>query len=219
MVITYYGISCFKIQSGEAVLVFDPPAKDFPASDFGLKIPRFQTDIVLISHNQHKDHNGYETLPGKGDSEYPFIIDGPGAYEIQKISMRGIKSFHDSVSGEKLGFNTIYVVDVEGIKICHMGDFGENNLSAQIKEFIKEIDILFMPILGSSMDPQKAAEISAQTEAKVIIPMHYHKDKKALKKFLDEFGNGDNKPVEKLTLKRKDIIDKKGEVIILSPCL
>jgi L-ascorbate metabolism protein UlaG (beta-lactamase superfamily) len=219
MVITYYGISCFKIQSGETVLVFDPPSKDFPVSDFGLKIPRFQTDIVLISHNQHKDHNGYETLPGKGDSEYPFIIDGPGDYEIQKVLIKGIKSFHDSELGKKFGLNTIYVVEIEGINICHMGDFGEKNLTGQIKESLRDIDILFIPILGPSMDPQMAAQIAAQIEAKIIIPMHYHKDKKALKKFLDEFGNGENKPVEKLTLKKKDIADKKGEAIILIPCL
>lgn len=219
MIITHYGISCFKVQSRETVLVFDPPSKEFPIKDFGLKLPSFQTDIVLISHNQHGDHSGYETLPGKGEDKSLFIVDGPGEYETKGIYIKGIKTFHDEFSGERHGLNTIYVLNIEDMSVCHLGDFGEKELESETKESIGETDILLMPIYGPSMDPQKAAKIVAQIEPKIIIPMHYHKDKKALKKFLDEFGNGSVKPVDKLSLKKKDLADKKTEIVVLSLCL
>ncbi|HDO23811.1 MAG TPA: hypothetical protein ENG99_01185 [bacterium] len=217
MVITYYGVSCLKVQSGETVLAFDPPSKEFPAKDYELKIPRFQADIVLISHSQHKDHNGHSTLAGK-----PSILDGPGEYEIKGIQIAGIKSFHDEVSGERNGLNTIYTLVFEDISICHMGDFGEKELESETEEAIGKVDILFVPISITDksnkivMDPQNAAKIVTQLEPKVVIPMHYHKDKKLLKKFLDEFGNGAVKPIEKLVIKKKDLEGKKAEVVVLS---
>lgn len=216
MVITYYGVSCFKAQAGETVLAFDPPSKEFPANDFGLKLPRFQTDVVLISHSQHKDHNGYDTLSGKGENKRPFIIDGPGEYEIKGVQIRGIKSFHDEISGEKMGLNTIYAVTFEDISICHLGDFGEKELRPETKEAMGKVDILFVNIDGSDTNPQKATKMIAQIEPKIVIPMHYHKDHKALKKFLEEFGNGAVKPVEKLTIKKRDLGEKKTEVVVLS---
>ncbi len=221
MIITYYGASCFKAQAGETVIAFDPPSKEFPAKDFGLKLPRFQTDVVLISHSQHKDHNGYDTLSGKGENKRPFIIDGPGEYEIKGIQITGVKSFHDEVGGERNGANTVYTVEFEGISLCHLGDFGEKELSPEVKEAVAGCDILFIPIhiLDKSgetvMDPQKAAKIAAQIEPKMVIPMHYYRDKKMLKKFIDEFGNGAAKPIEKLTVKKRDLEEKRAELAIL----
>lgn len=214
MVITYYGVSCFKVQSGETVLAFDPASKEFPAGDFDLKTPRFQADVVLTSHKQHSDHNG--TLPGKGDKEEAIVIDGPGEYEIGGVYINGADSFHDENQGEELGRNTIYTLNVEGISICHLGDFSEKNLRPETKSEIGEVDILFIPISGPYNNPQKAAKIAAQLEPKIVIPMHYHKDAKALKVFLDELGSGAQKPVDKLTLKKKDLSDKQTEVIVLN---
>lgn len=219
MIITYYGVSCFKLQSGDSVLAFDPPSKEFPVKDYGLKLPRFQADMVLISHNQHKDHSGYETLSGKGDRKTPFVIDGLGEYELSGIQIEGANSFHDEKEGEELGGNIIYTMEIEGMSVCHFGDFGEKNLRPETKEAIGKVDILFMPISGPSNNPQKAAKIVSQIDPKIVIPMHYHKDEKELKKFLDEFGNGEGKPVEKLTIKKKDLPEKKSEVVVLSLCL
>lgn len=219
MIITYYGVSCFKAQSGETTLAFDPPAKEFNAKEFGLKPPRFQADIVLISHGRHKDHAGRDTLPGKGENKRPFIIEGPGEYEVKGVQVAGVKSFHDESEGKELGANTIYILEFEGVKICHMGDFGEAKLRPETKEAIDGVDILFMPIYGPANNPQKAAKAAAQLGAKIIIPMHYHADKKALKNFLDEAGGCDTKPIEKLTIKKKDLAEKKAEVVVLSPAV
>ena len=97
MTINFYNHSCFKAQSGDIVLAFDPPSK---AS--GLKTPRFQTDIILISHN-HKDHNGADVLTLKENNPH-FIIDNPGEYEIKGAVINGIRSFHDSKEGSELGY-------------------------------------------------------------------------------------------------------------------
>lgn len=198
MVIAYYGASCFKVQSGETVLAFDPPSKD---SEF--KSPRFQTDVVLVNHN-HKDYNGWENLSGKKEGTPPFLIDGPGAYEVAGIYIKGIPS----------GLNTIYVLSMENISICHLGAFAEKNLSPDLKEEIGEIDILFVPV--SEDDGQKASQISSQLEPKITIPIYYKEND--LKKFLKEFGDAGVKPMEKLTIKKKDIGDK-NQVIVLEPCL
>ncbi len=216
MIITYYGISCFKAQAGETVLAFDPPSKEFPAKDFGLKIPRFQADVVLISHGNHADHNGYGTLSGKGESAKPFVIDGPGEYEINGTQIVGVKSFHDEVGGEEKGVNTVYSVHFENISLCHVGDFGEKELSSEVKETIGKVDILFLNIDGENMNPQKASKIAAQINPRIVIPMHYHKNKNALKKFVDEFGDGVVKPVDKLTIKKKDLSEKGSEVVVLA---
>lgn len=204
MIITYYGISCFKAQSGETVLAFDPPSKD---SDF--KSPRFQANAVLISNN-HKDHNGWENLSSKIEGKDLIVLDGPGEYELEGIYIKGIKS---------AGQNTVYSVNFEGITICHMGNFSEKELRPEIKEAIGEIDILFVPIDGDGvLDPQEAAKISSRLEPSIVIPMHY-KDNKTLKKFMDEFGNGSAKPFDKLTIKKKDLDQGKIQVVVLEPAI
>lgn len=215
MIITYYGASCFKAQAGDTVLAFDPPSKKFPFSDFGFKTPRFQTDIVLISHSQHNEHNGYDMLSGKSEGSIPLIVDGPGEYEIGGVYVTGIKSFHDSESGEKYGLNTIYKVLIDNISICHLGDFGEKKLTPAMKELIGEVDILFVPIDGVSIDYQDAAKISAQIGPKIVVPMHYHKDKNVLKKFLKEMGGDEVKPIDKISIKKKDLNELKMEVMVL----
>ena len=218
MIITYYGVSCFKAQSGETTLAFDPFSDKFPAKDFGFKAPRFQADIVFVSH-WHFGHDGWERLSGKGQNETPLVLDGPGEYESKEVRVIGVKTFHDAENGKKLGQNTIFTADIEGISLCHFGDFGEEKLRSETKEVIDGIDILFMPISGSAINPQKAARIAAQVEPKIVIPMHYHEDKKMLKKFLDEFGGCDTKPVDKLTIKKKDLAEKKVEIAVLNPII
>ncbi len=126
MIITYHGVSCFKIQAGETVLAFDPPSKKS-----GLKYPRFHADIILQSHD-HDRHNGKENLMSK--EKESFFVDTPGEYEIKGIYIQGLKSFHDAEGGEKYGSNTIYVVRLENVNLCFLGDFGEKELRPELKE-------------------------------------------------------------------------------------
>lgn len=188
-------------------MAFDPPSKKS-----GFKAPRFQADVVFISHD-HDKHNGFENIAGKEKEGEPFLINTPGEYEIKGMTVRGLGTFHDSVQGKKHGFNTAYVFSLENLSICHLGDFGEKELRPGIQEFLGGVDILFVPIGGVEvLEPENAAKIINQIEPKIIIPMHY--DKKKLSAFLKEMGQEKVKAVEKLSFKKKDISDKKGEVVV-----
>ena len=209
MVITYYGVSCFKVQSGDTVLVFDPPSKKS-----GLKPPRFQADVVFVSHG-HDKHNGFENIAGKDKESEPFLINTPGEYEVNGIVIRGVDTFHDTEDGKKLGHNTAYVLSLENINLCHLGDFGEKELRPVTQESFGEVDILFVPVDGGNvLEVENATKVINQIEPKIVIPMHYDSQKK-LDIFLKEMGKEKIKPIEKFSFKKKDIADKKGEVVVL----
>ena len=213
MVITSYGLNCFKITSGSTVIAFDPPSKKSKN-----KSPYFQTDAVFISHD-HEDNNGRDVLHPKDDGL--FVVDGPGEYEYKNIEIIGIPSFHDSSHGKKYGRNTIYRVKFEDIILLHMGDFGEKEISSEIKEKINGVDILFIPIGGDEViDDDAAAEIANQIEPQIIIPMHYPaKNKKVLNDFLDEMGAKGLKAEDKLTIKKKELSETQTKVVVLEPLI
>ena len=203
MVITYYGALCFKVQSGETVLAFNPPSKESEH-----KPPRFASDIVLVSSN-HKDCNGWENLPGKTEGGKPFVINGQGEYEISGVYIKGI--------GTNGLDNVVYTLALEDISICHLGALSKE-MDPKLKEEVGEVDILFIPIGGGELlDPQRAAGAAIHLEAKVVIPMHYNENQ--LKQFIKEFGASGVAPAEKLTIKKKDLADKKGEIVILKPAM
>src|SRR3990167_6825979 len=206
MVITYYGAACFKVQSGETVLAFNPPSKE---SEY--KSPRFASDIVFVSSN-HKDYNGWENLayrqaglPGKTECAKPFVAEGQGEYEVSGIYIKGIGS-----NGRD---NTVYTLALEDIFICHLGALSKE-MDPSLKEAVGEVDILFIPIGGGELlDPQKAAGAAIHLEAKIVIPMNYNENQ--LKQFIKEFGAGETTAADKLTVKKKDLAEKKGEVVVL----
>ena len=199
MIITYYGAACFKVQSGETVLAFNPPSKE---SEY--KSPRFAPDIILVSSN-HKDYNGWENLPGKTEGAKPFVAEGQGEYEVSGIYIKGIGS-----NGRN---NTVYTLALEDISICHLGALSKE-MDPSLKEAVGEVDILFIPIGGGELlDPQKAAGAAIHLEAKVVIPMNYNESQ--LKQFIKEFGAGEATAADKLTIKKKDLAEKKGEVVVL----
>jgi len=199
MVITYYGAACFKVQSGETVLAFNPPSKE---SEY--KSPRFASDIVLVSSN-HKDYNGWESLLGKTEGAKPFVAEGQGEYEVSGIYIKGIGS-----NGRN---NTVYSLVLEDISICHLGALSKE-MDPSLKEAVGEADILFIPIGGGELlDPQKAAGAAIHLEAKIVIPMNYNESQ--LKQFIKEFGAGEATAADKLTIKKKDLAEKKGEVVVL----
>ena len=210
MVITWYGQSCFKLQTGDLVGVIDPFSKDI-----GLTPPRFRADFVLVTHD-HFDHNNTESIP-----ENPLIIRGPGEYEIKGVSMRGIQTFHDAVEGKERGLNTIYVIEMEGITLCHMGDFGEKAIREDVLENIGDVDILMIPVGGTyTIDEEEAAKIVNQIEPRVVIPMHYKVpglkvNIESVEKFLKEMGVRLQEAEERYTIKQKDLPQDDRKVVVL----
>ncbi len=210
MVIDWYGHNCFRIESGEIVVVTDP----FPKK-IGLKPFQGKADIVTISHN-HLDHNNISAIKGT-----PFIVAGSGEYEIKKIIIRGISSFSGGVKGKTRDSNTIYLIQTGQIRICHLGHLG-HNLSDDQLEKIGQVDILMIPVGGTfTIDPDEAPKVINQIEPRIVIPMHYQLPKLKLgakiasvEKFLKEMGVSP-KPVEKLVVKKKDLVQEGTEVVLM----
>lgn len=206
MVITYHGADFFKVAFGNMTLAVNPVSKDS-----NIKSSRFGADIALISVHD-AEHNGADAV--SRTEKAPFIISGPGEYEVSGIFIKG---FLSKTTDGKL--NTIYTVMMEGMTLCFLGSFGEGALPDTAKETTEDVDILFLPIGGEgALDAHLAEKIGNQFEPKVIIPAHFEGigNKDALKTFLKEAGSESVKPVEKLTVKKKDIEAMEGEVIVLS---
>lgn len=227
MVITYLGAEFFKIQFGDITLAFNPVSKDSALAS-KLKLSRFGADVVLIS-THHEDMNGIDQVTF-GDKK-PFVVTGPGEYEVKGIFIKGLQSVSGYSQTEgKAGvpttslINTIYTVSLENMNICFLGALNTPELPSDTVEALDEIDILFVPIGGDGvLDSAKAYKLAVSLEPKIIIPMHYGdmgskgdagSAKDALKIFLKEAGENPT-PTARLTLKKKDLEGKEADVIVL----
>ena len=209
MVITYMGGECFKVSKGDLTIALNPPSKDS-----SLKTSKFGSDIVLSSINS-EDMNGVANA-SFGERE-PFAIVGPGEYEVKGVAVRGFGA-ESQYEGRK-SINTIYSIALEGMNLCFLGALSSIELPQAATQELDDIDILFLPIGGEGvLDHRDAYKLAVQLEPRAIIPMHYGDigGKESLKSFLKEAGAEDVKPVEKLTVKKKDLDDKEGEIIVLS---
>jgi len=212
MTISWYGHSCFKItnQGGHLTIITDPFDKSI-----GLTPPRGSADIVTVSHD-HYDHNNVKAISGS-----PFVINNPGEYEIKGIRIIGCSSFHDKKEGKERGLNTIYLIKMDKIRICHLGDLGQDRLTDEQLEAIGYVDILIIPVGGLyTIEASEAVKIVKQLEPNLIIPMHYKLpglkiNFASLNEFLKEMGLNKKPAVDKLTIKKKDLVGKEMEVIVM----
>jgi L-ascorbate metabolism protein UlaG (beta-lactamase superfamily) len=159
--------------------------------------------------------NGVENA-SFGERE-PFAITGPGEYEVKGVAVRGFAG--ESEYGDKKSINTIYSIALEGMNLCFLGALSSIELPAAAKQELDDVDILFVPIGGEGvLDHAAAYKLAVQLEPKAIVPMHYGEigAKDALKAFLKEAGSEGTKAVDKLTIKKKDLDGKEGEIIVLS---
>ncbi len=210
MIITYLGKQFFKIQQGETVLAFNPISKDSKIS----APSRFGAQVAFTTTN-HKDFNGTDMV-GHGETK-PFVVSGPGDYEVKDIFIKGLLS-EANIGGKKY-INTIYSLSVDGISLCFLGALSSENLPSETREAIGTADIVFVPVGGDGvLAPAAAYKLASSLEPKIIIPMDYgdDKDKNALKTFLKETGEEKVEAIEKLTIKKKDLEGKDAEVVVLS---
>ena len=213
MVITHHGGQCFKVTFGDLTLVFDPISKKGT-----LPGVRFGADIALVSRN-HPDMNGLEEVTYGG--KVPFAITGPGEYEYLGVTVQGFptKSEYGLAKGEKEARNAAYAVKLEGMTLLHLGAMSDPMLSVEAREAIDEIDVLFLPIGGDGvLSSAEAAKLAVALEPRIIIPMHWSGmgEQKALDHYLKEEG-GAGETTDKLTLKKKDALDKDGVIIVVKP--
>ena len=212
MEITYIGHSCFKIKGKEITIVIDPYDPKI-----GYKLPKLEADILLITHG-HSDHNNVE-----GVTVNKLVIDSPGEYETSGIFINGYDTEHDEKEGSERGKNTIYLIEMEGVKFLHLGDLGHELVQSTLEK-IETVDVLMVPVGGRyTINAEKAAKVISSLEPGIVIPMHYKTEDltgveglDGLDKFLDEMGVEDNvKKLDKLKINSKNDIPEETEVFIL----
>jgi len=215
MQIIWHGQSCFQIitsqgKNNQVSIVIDPFSEDI-----GLKLPKLEADVLLVTH-QHYDHNNVKAVGGN-----PFLVQGPGEYEIKEVFVQGISSFHDSSLGKEKGTNTVYTIEAEDLKLCHLGDLGQKELQPEQIEKIGEVDILMIPVGGVyTISAKEAVKIMSQIEPSIIIPMHYQLPKLKIKldgldKFFKVMGIKKLDSLSKLSIKKKDISPEEAKIIVL----
>ncbi len=207
MIITHFGRQHFKFQVGDTVFAINPVSKDGRG-----KVAKYGADVCLITTN-HPDYNGAEQV--ETATKTPYVIRGPGEYEVAGIFIKsfGTETTLKDGKNDKVYQNTSYVFTFDGIRIVFLGSLS-HALDPHHKEVIDETDVLFVSVGHDSflLNPYDAHKLAVNLEPKLIIPMDY--DEVGLPLFLKEAGVENLEPVEKLTIKRKDIEGKLGEVVL-----
>lgn len=164
MEITWLGHSSFLIKDSHGRTILTDPFDD----SIGYNTFTGEVDIVTISHH-HFDHDYTKGISSKDVQ----IIDKVGHFYVCDINIQGIPSYHDEVKGAKRGENTIYLFQVDGYTLCHLGDLGYIPSKEEIKE-IENVDILFIPVGGHyTIDGKEALQITKLIKSHIVIPMHY----------------------------------------------
>ena len=162
MEIRWYGQACFRLRDRGRSVVTDPYGPRL-----GLKLPRMTASIVTVSH-QHEDHNYVRGIRGS-----PYAITGPGEYEVKGIFVIGVATYHDAHRGQQRGKNTAYLIELDDLTVCHLGDLGHVPSQEQIEQF-NGVDILLVPVGGrTTLAGARAAEVVNLIEPSVVIPMHF----------------------------------------------
>ncbi len=205
MILTYHEGACVRASAGDTTIVFGPVSK----ASKNFKPVNFGADVAFVSFN-HADMNGAEEA-GRGEKQ-PFVVFGPGEYEVNEITASGFAS--GSTYGSMGRINTIYSVLFDGLSVLYLGALGDLDLPADVLE-MDSPDVVIIPVGGEgTLSPAEAEKLAVKLEGKIIIPILY--DEKTLKQFLKEAGAEGVKPVEKLTIKPRDVAGKEGEVVVLS---
>ncbi|MCK4454289.1 MBL fold metallo-hydrolase [Candidatus Parcubacteria bacterium] len=209
MNITWFGQSCFQIitakgKDSSVKIVIDPFQ-----NDIGLNVPKLESDILLFT-NKNCD-------AGKIKTRDYFFIDEPGEYDIKDVFIQGISIEANEKEKGKNEAANIYIIEAEGIRVCHLGSIKEKELKNGQLEKIGNVDILMVPV---GEDAQVSAKIVSQIEPRIVIPMFYHipKLKVKLKKvddFLKVMGGKSVESQNKLSIKRKDLPKEGREIMIL----
>ncbi|MCR4326024.1 MAG: MBL fold metallo-hydrolase [Patescibacteria group bacterium] len=205
MILTYHDGACIRASAGETTLVFGPVSKE--SKNF--KPTNFGADIAFISLN-NPDMNGADEA-ARGERQ-PFVISGPGEYEVKDITAAGFAS--GSKWGGEARTNTLYSVHFDGMSLLYLGALGDTDLPKEVLE-MDAPDVLIIPIGGSgALNSAEAQKLAVKLEAKITVPVLF--DGKSLKQFLKEAGQESTKPVDKLTLKPRDLVGRQSDVVVIS---
>jgi L-ascorbate metabolism protein UlaG (beta-lactamase superfamily) len=191
MELTWYGRTCVRVRGKDAVVVADAYQSVVGPTGRGIT-----GDIVTYSHHDdaplskakgRRSRDGSTLLPGS--LEEAFCLDGPGEYEVKDVLITGIRTFRDEHRGQERGRNVAFVVELDGVHVIHLGDIGHLLTEDKLTD-IGPVDVACIAV-GGALPANKAAELVAQLDAKVVVPMPVCDDAdagEALAKFLHEMG-------------------------------
>ncbi len=211
MDVTWLGQSCFRLRGKNAAVVTDP----FPPS-LGLRLPRQEAELVTVSH-EHENHSYTQAV-----LDGAFEITGPGEYEIAGVSVIGIPTFHDSEKGSKRGPNTVYLIEIDDVRVCHLGDLG-HPLDDAAAETVSSVDVLLVPVGGkTAINAVQAAEVVRQLEPRFVVPMHYATpgvkvDLEGVDRFLKEMAVTSFEAQPKLSVQAISATEYETKVVVLEP--
>ncbi|MEO8744799.1 MAG: MBL fold metallo-hydrolase [Candidatus Dormiibacterota bacterium] len=209
MDVTWLGHGCFRLRGRSAAAVTDP----YPPA-IGLKLQRLDGDLVTVSH-EHENHNYTQVMRDA------YEIRGPGEYEVAGVSVIGVPKYHDSEKGAKHGRNTVYLIEIDDVRVCHLGDLGHGLDDADAESFSSP-DVLLVPVGGhTTISAAQAAELVRQLEPRYVVPMHYaipglKLELDSVDRFLKEMAVTATEPLAKLSVQASSG-EFETKVIVLEP--
>ncbi len=212
MEITWYGHACFRLRGRQGTVITDPYDKTL-----GLSLPNLKADIITISHDS--PHHNY--IKGvKGDFK---VVDRPGEYEISDIFITGIYMPASKTEAKKSTSvkNNIFVIDIDDITICHLGDLNHVPTQDQVED-MGNIDVLLIPVGGQqALNAAQAAEVISLIEPYFVVPMHYSLPNLKLTfepvgKFLKEMGIAKEETEDSLKVTKSSLPDETQVVVLAS---
>ena len=174
MKVQWYGQSAFHLSGAEGSVAIDPFADMSGLASRGIQfdyppIEGVEATLLLVTH-EHVDHNGVESIGGD-----PTILRSTaGRLESPLGEVVAIASEHDAQAGTERGPNTIFVFELDGLRIAHLGDFGQRALRPEQAAALGQPDLVFIPVGGGpTIDAAEAGEIVARLHPRWVVPMHY----------------------------------------------
>jgi L-ascorbate metabolism protein UlaG (beta-lactamase superfamily) len=175
MQIHWFGQSAFRLAADSATVVVDPLGDVAAlAARGGLKlaypdIEGVSADLVLVTH-EHRDHNGVDRIEGD-----PMVLRSTaGRLQSPIGEVLAVASEHDDEAGTRRGPNTIFVFELDGVRVAHLGDFGQRALRDEQATAIGAVDLLFVPVGGGvTIDAEQADAVVERLGPRWIVPMHY----------------------------------------------
>ena len=213
MKVKWLGHATFVITSDAGTKIITDPYT--PAEKLNYGEIKESADIVTVSHD-HFDHSNVASVQGN-----PEVVRGTA--EIKGVKFNGIPTYHDEAQGEQRGSNTIFCFEVDGVKVCHLGDLGHQLTDKQVEE-IGKVDILLVPVGGFyTIDATVASKVCDQLKPKVIIPMHFKTNKCAFPiSSADEFLH-EKKDISRLEASEVEFrageLPANTKIIVLKPAL
>jgi L-ascorbate metabolism protein UlaG (beta-lactamase superfamily) len=193
MELTWIGHSCFRLRGRDAAIITDPCARGS-----GYSLNKATADVVTIS-NGHPNHDAHDEVAGA-----PTVLDGPGEYEVKGILISGVRTPLPKGNPQAIR-NTAYIMTVDDITVCHLGDLTSLLVAEQI-QLMKDVDVLLVPVGGHcTISAPEAVEIIAQVEPKLVIPMHYQTEHSTAElepvdRFLREMGLSQTQPQARMNI-------------------